>query len=290
MQHEFEILTDSTCDLSLSELAELGVEMVPLHVYVGDGCYLDQVELSAEEFYSKMEAAEELPHSSQPSPSGFTSAFERMATAGAKQVLSIHIASALSGTSNSAELASKDSPIPVTVWDTRTATVSHGMLVREACRMRDAGETLEATVAHLEKLRDNDYLVFALDTLENIVKNGRCSKAKGLMSSLLNIKAVLAVEDDGSLSPVGKGRGTQRALASAAKLVEAKYGDGAELTGTLFSVRNEAACDELLAALRGRGLKIDVMGRYSCGPVIATHTGIGLVGIGLIPTEMLYKG
>ena len=61
-------MTDSTCDLPVEELAELGVEMVPLHVFVGDGCYLDQIEIKPKEFYAKMAAAEELPHSSQPSP------------------------------------------------------------------------------------------------------------------------------------------------------------------------------------------------------------------------------
>ena len=57
MDHQFEIVTDSTCDLPVEELAELGVEMVPLHVFVGDGCYLDQIEIKPKEFYAKMAAA-----------------------------------------------------------------------------------------------------------------------------------------------------------------------------------------------------------------------------------------
>ncbi len=290
MEHQFEIVTDSTCDIPLEELASLGVEMVPLHVFVGDGCYLDQIELTPEQFYDKMAAAEELPHSSQPSPSAFATAFEKVAAAGAKEILSIHISTALSGTANSAELAAEGAPVPVRVWDTKTATMMHGMLVKQACRMRDAGESLEATVSHLQKLRDNSYLVFTLDTLENIVKNGRCSKAKGLMSAVLNIKAVLAVQDDGSLDTAGKGRGMQRALQSLAKLVEAKYGTDTPLTATMLTVRNEQGCQECLQILKDRGLDIELVTIYNAGPVIATHTGAGLIGISFVPTELLYKG
>lgn len=156
--------------------------------------------------------------------------------------------------------------------------------------MRDAGETLEVTLAHLEELRANSYLIFTLDTLENIVKNGRCSRAKGLMSSVLNIKAVLAVADDGSLSPVGKGRGMRRAFENLAKLVEDKFGAGADLTASLLTVRNEAGCKEMVDIIRARGIKVNVLATYDAGPVIATHTGAGLVGFGAMPTSLLYKG
>lgn len=288
MQHDFEILADSTCDLSLEELASLGVEMVPLQVFVGNSSYQDMIEITSVQFYDKMAASKELPHSSQPSPTSFVAAYTKMAEAGAKQILSIHIASALSGTTNSARLAAADSPVPVRVWDSRTATMTHGMLVKEACRMRDAGETLEATLDHLEKLREQELLIFVPDTLENIVKNGRCSRAKGLMSSLLNIKAVLAVGDDGTLSPVGKGRGTQRALEAMAKLVEDKYGKGAKLTATLLTVRNQKGCDEMVEILRKRGFGLDIVATYNAGPVIATHTGAGLIGFGCVPTDALY--
>lgn len=288
-EHQFEILVDSTCDIPLEQQSQLGITMVPLHVYVGDGCYHDQIELTPEQFYDKMAAAKDLPHSSQPSPSAFTAAYNEMAQKGAKSILSIHIASALSGTSNSAELGAKDASVEVHVWDSRTATVGFGMLVREACKMRDAGETLEATIEHLEKVRDSQFLVFALETLENIVKNGRCSKAKGLMTALLNIKAVLAVKDDGSLDTVGKGKGMHRALQNIAKLVKERYGQGAHLTVGPLTVRNQEGCNELLSILKEQGFVLEVLDTISVGPVIATHTGAGLTGIACIPTELLYK-
>lgn len=286
--HQFEILVDSTCDIPLEDQAQLGITMVPLHVFVDGGCFHDQIELTPEEFYDKMAVSKELPHSSQPAPSAFTEAYTKMANEGAKSVLSIHIASALSGTSNSAELGAADAPIDVRVWDTRTATAAHGMLVREAVVMRDAGESLDATVAHLEELRNQTTLLFALETLENIVKNGRCSKAKGLMTSLLNIKAVLGVADDGSLDTMGKGKGMRRALGNIVKLLEEKYGTGAALTVTPFSARNEEGVQELLELMEKSGFVLDIKPTLSVGPVIATHTGEGLVGITCMPTKALY--
>lgn len=288
-EHQFEILVDSTCDLSLDDLAQLGVTMVPLHVFVGGGCYHDLIELTPEQFYDKMAATDELPHSSQPAPTAFTEAYTKMAEGGAERVLSIHIASALSGTSNSAELGAADAPCEVKVWDSRTATAAHGMLVREAVKMRDAGESLDATVVHLEELRNQTQLVFALDTLENIVKNGRCSKAKGLMTSLLNIKAVLAVMDDGSLDTVGKGKGMRRAIGNVAKILEEKYGQCAALSVTPITVRNEQGCQELIDIMTKHGFVLDVKPTISVGPVIATHTGAGLVGVAVMPTQALYQ-
>lgn len=287
--HQFEILVDSTCDIPLEDQAQLGITMVPLHVFVDGGCFHDQIELTAEQFYDKMAASKELPHSSQPAPSAFTEAYTQMANNGAKSVLSIHIAAALSGTSNSAELGAKDAPVDVVVWDTRTATAAHGMLVREAVKMRDAGESVEATVAHLEELRDKCTLIFALETLENIVKNGRCSKAKGLMTSLLNIKAVLGVTKDGSLDTMGKGKGMRRALGNLVKLLEETYGEGAKLVVTPFTARNEAGVKELIDLMEKRGFVLDVQPVLSVGPVIATHTGEGIVGVACMPTDALYQ-
>ena len=235
MDHQLEIVTDSTCDLPVEELAELGVEMVPLHVFVGDSCYLDQIEIKPKEFYAKMTAAEELPHSSQPSPSAFATAFAKLAEAGAKQVLSIHISGALSGTANSAAVAAQDSSVPVRVWDTKIGTSMQGIYVKEACRMRDAGESLDDTLAHLEKLREQPSLVFV-------------------------------------------------------KIVEAKYGAGARLTAAFATSDNEEGCKECLEAIEKRGITVDLQGTYSAGPVISTHTGIGLVAFSCVPTEMLYRG
>ena len=293
MQHDFEILTDSTSDLILSELKELGVAMVPLHVFVDGGTYLDMIEITSDEFYDKMAACSELPHSCQPEPAAFEEAFTKLADAGAKKVLSMHIALTLSGTANSAQLAAQAvaDKVKVQVYDTKTATMAHGMMVKEAVRMRDAGETLEATIAHLDEFRSQLQLIFVPDTLENIVKNGRCSRAAGLMSSLLNIKAILAAsEEDGSLAVVGKGRGTQRALEQLAGIVEKRYGKGARLACTLVTVRNQAGCDQLVDILEKRGFAVRVITTYNAGPVIATHTGAGLIGLACVPEQYCYQG
>lgn len=291
MQHDFEILTDSTCDIPLDELAELGIEMVPLHVFVDAGTYLDMIEITSEQFYDKMAAAKELPHSSQPEPAAFEAAYKKMAERGASRVLSMHIAVTLSGTVNSAQLAAQavSGDVAVRVYDTRTATMAHGMMLKEAARLRDAGETLEAAVAHLDAYRKQLQLIFVPDTLENLVKNGRCSRAAGLMSSLLNIKAIIAASDeDGSLAVAGKGRGTQRALEQLVDIVEKRYGHGAHLVCTMLTVRNQAGVDQLVELMERRGFTCDVVCAYNAGPVIATHTGPGLIGLACVPADACY--
>lgn len=73
-----------------------------------------------------------------------------------------------------------------------------------------------------------------------------------------------------------------------AKLVEDKYGKGAKLTATLLTVRNQKGCDEMVEILRKRGFDLDIVATYNAGPVIATHTGAGLIGFGCVPTDALY--
>jgi len=288
---QFDIVTDSTCDLGKEWLEEHDVTMVPLSVFCGEDVFLDQIEITPEQYYEKMLASEELPHSSQPSPDTFLNAFRGLADAGSTKVLSIHIAEVLSGTANSARIAAGMlEGCDVTVYDSCRVTITHGIMVREAVRMRDAGETLEATVAHLDELRRSLQLYIVPETLENLVKNGRLSKLAGGAIALLGIKLVIVLDEEGTLTPKHKVRGTKRAFASVIKDLEEAYPNHDPLLVQGLTVRNPEGCATLVSQVEAAGFPLERLDDTSAGPVIATHAGLGLVALAVAPQSALYQG
>ncbi|MDD2587969.1 MAG: DegV family protein [Atopobiaceae bacterium] len=286
--HDFEIVTDSTCDIPLAELDGMGVAMVPLTVFVGERALLDEVEVKPEEFYDLMAASPELPHSSQPSPDMFGKAYADLEASGARRILVLTISQALSGTYNSASLAAEGSSADVRVVDTHLASMGHGMALKEAVRMRDAGESLEATIDHVRSFSAGLSSLFVPDTLDNLVKNGRCTKLAGFATSLFDIKVNLTLDDAGAIIPIHKARGARGAYQWIAHRLVRLMGEGAHVVVTFIQVRNRAGADQLLGAMRSAGLEVDVQGTYDCGPVIATHTGVGLVSVGVVAAAAVY--
>lgn len=288
---QFEIVTDSTCDLGRAWLESNDVTMIPLSVFCGDDVYLDQIEITSDQYYEKMLASEELPHTSQPSPDTFLTAFRALGERGATKVLSIHIAEALSGTANSARIAANMvGDLEVVVFDSCKATLSHAIMVREAVRMRDAGETLEATLAHLEALKGRIEFYVVPETLENLVKNGRLSKLAGGAIALLGVKLVIELDERGGLVPVHKVRGTKRAFAAIVKDLERGHPKHEPLLVQGLTVRNPEGCDTLVSQVMDAGFEVERLEDTSAGPVIATHAGLGLVALLVVPQEALYRG
>lgn len=285
---QFEIVTDSTCDLPLHTLSELDVTMVPLTVFFGTEAFLDQVEMTSEEFYDRMAASEALPHSSQPSPDSFVKTYHDLAEKGARRILSVHAAEALSGTVNSARIAAGQmgDEVEVTAYDSRAVAMTLGMMVREAVGMRDRGASVEETVAHLDNVRAHLQLIAVPDTLENLVKNGRCTRAAGAATSLLDIKVQLVTDDAGNLVPAHKAKGTRRALRFAVRAIEERQPLGTRLLVSLLQVRNAEGCETLLKMIEDDGYEVEVQGMYNAGPVVATHAGLGLIALGVMPKSV----
>ena len=287
--HAFEIVTDSTCDLPVSDLEAKGVVVVPLYVMFGTETYRDQFELSSEEFYDKMIASPILPRSSQPSPEDFIAAYEGLIAKGAKAILSLHIAGALSGTVQSAGVAAGQVDAKVVAYDTKKVAMCHGLMVLEAMKMRDAGETLEATVAHLDEIRPYVRFLAVPDTLENLVRNGRLPQAVGAATALLDIKIQLSDDDEGNLVAAHKAKGTRRALRYCVRDVESHRPQGDSIVVSLLQARNRKGCEQLLSMVEEAGYEVDLVGTFDAGPVISTHGGIGLVAMGYLPASMAYQ-
>lgn len=277
------IVTDSTCDLLPSELEALGVTMVPLKVLFAEESFLDWVELGPEEFYAKLATATQLPKTSQPSPADFAAAYKRLAEEGCEAIVSIHLTSALSGTFASAEMAAKDSAVPVHVIDTRKVSQAAALVVKAACEARDAGADAEAIAARATEVSRSMRLFFVLDTLEYLVKGGRAGKAAGLAASLLNIKPVLEMNAEGTIEPFRKVKGRKKAMAELAAHITEDAAANGRMRLSVLHACSEQVAHELVAALSEAGADVEVESIGVVGSVIGTYAGPNAVGCGYYP-------
>ena len=270
------IVTDSTSDLSPAVKQRYSVISVPLYVLFGGEMYRDGVDLSTTDLFKGIREGQKSPTTSQPSPVEFADAY-REALKGAGSVLSLHISGQLSGTVGSARLAAQDFGGQVTVFDTGTTSLGQGLMVIRAAQMAQAGASVPEIVAELEKVRANAYIVFTVESLDYLRRNGRIGGAQALLGGLLNINPILCVKG-GRVESAGRERGQKKATANLIGQAQdfiKKQGRSRLVFGC--TPGGEANAEELRAGMAGADF--EDAGNFSFGAVVATHTGPGAYGI-----------
>lgn len=276
------IVCDSTCDMGPQWLTEHDIVMVPLKVLFGDETFLDWVDFTPPTFFEKLAGATELPKTSQPSPADFAAVYNSLAEQGCDEIVSIHLTAALSGTFESATMAAAESRIPVRVVNTLTVSAGEALVILAALDARDAGgdgAAIEAAAIHVV---ETSTLLFALDTLEYLVKGGRAGKAQGLAASLLNIKPVLTFTGEGTIEPFKKVKGTRKAIAEIATAVAEESKKGTVKVAILHSMA-PALAKQLESELDRLGAQYETIHTTSVGAVIGTYAGPGAVGAAYCP-------
>jgi DegV family protein with EDD domain len=188
------IVTDSNCDLPADLVAEYGVTVVPLYINIGKRSYLDGVEITHAQFYEGLPHFESHPTTSVPGPGQLVQVYEHLAQAGATEIISIHISSALSAMVAVARLAAEETKnVPVTVFDSGQLTLGAGLLVLTAARAAAEGRSLTDIMAALEDQASRTHCIAALDTLEYLRRSGRLSRFQAGLGSVLQIKPILTM-------------------------------------------------------------------------------------------------
>ena len=198
------IIVDSTCDITQTEAARMGIQVLPLSIHFGAQEYRDGVDLSTEKFYAMLTAGGELPTTSQVTPWQFQEALAALGEG--DEAVIITVSGRLSGTLQSALIAAKSYGSRVRVVDSLNAAIGIRIQVEYAVRMRDAGLDAAAIEAELLARRDSVVLLGVVDTLDYLKRGGRISSAVALAGGLLGIKPVLTAKN-GELGMLGKARG-----------------------------------------------------------------------------------
>lgn len=269
------IVTDSSCDLTEEEVADLGIEVVPLTIRFGQEELEDRTQLTVEAFYERLASSEHLPETAAPAPGKFEAAFRRQAEAGADAVVCINLSSGLSATMQSARNAASalEGELPVHVVDSRSITSGLGTQVVLAAQAAADGATAEEVVALVEDLVRRTHVIGALDTLDNLKKGGRIGGAQALLGSLLSIKPILDVST-GEVAEAGRARTRRKALETLRDRV-VEHGAVEHLRVTHgFAPDVDAMLDLLAAHYPREAIRVGPI-----GPVIGTHGGPRVIGV-----------
>jgi DegV family protein with EDD domain len=277
------IVSDSTAYLPAEIVAEHDIRLVSLYVNWEDNSERELDMPGFDEFYDRLRGAERLPTTSQPSIGDFLDVYGPLVEQGF-DVVSVHISSGISGTLETARqakerLAERTGTDRVTLIDSERACGGLGMLTLAGAKVARAGGDAEAVVAQIEKGRADLKMWFAVDTLEYLRRGGRIGAASAWLGSALKIKPILTL--DREITPVERVRTGAKALRRLVEYAEQRHDDGADA----WVVQHIQAPDEVarLADEVERMMGRPALFISEVGPVIGTHVGPGLLGVGGMP-------
>jgi DegV family protein with EDD domain len=271
------VVLDSTADFPDAPARYPNMRVVPLYVRFGEESFKDYVELGPDAFYDRLRTAETLPTTSQPTPQDFLEAYEELGQY--ERILSLHIASNLSGTYASAGLAAQElGGDRVRLLDSRTASAAIAMLALAVQRRLERGTTDEEVEALVATYARNAGLLFTVDTLEFLAKGGRIGRARALAGQLLNVKPILTI-DDGEVVPLTRVRGWGKAMAEFSKRFAETTQDGPSLRVGIAHAQAPERVAELEALVREARPQAQVEHVTTLGAVVGTHAGPGTVGL-----------
>ncbi|WP_413114199.1 DegV family protein [Lacticaseibacillus paracasei] len=270
------IVTDSSVQLTPEEISQHNITVVPLTIMIDNTVYIDGETITRDDFMDEMAAAQNLPKTSQPAVGTFADVFDKL-TADGSEVLAIHMTETISGTVNSSRQAAQIAKGKVTVIDSQFTDRAMAFQVLVAAEMAEAGKDMKTILDKLEQVRDNTTLVLGVTNLDNLVKGGRLSRVSGLISSFLNIKVILQLQN-GELKALRKGRGMKTINNFIAETI-AKMAKLSNIKSVGISTAGAKELGEDIGRRIAEVLPSVPILVQPTDPVIATHTGPGAFAI-----------
>ncbi|HEX6712026.1 MAG TPA: DegV family protein [Thermoleophilaceae bacterium] len=283
------LVTDTTHYLPRPLAAAKGLHEVSLYVkfegkQTREGELLDDFD----GFYAKLRTAQEMPTTSQPSIGDFLAVWEPLLNDG-KDIVSVHLASGISGTYDSA-LQAKNRLVDdgldearLCVVDAKTGAGGTGMMLLAGAAAVQAGGDVEAVAGRVRAARQGLRIWFIVDTLEYLRRGGRIGAAAALLGGALKIKPILTFEEE--ITPVERVRTSARAFERMVAYMHSRKEDGAD-GWVIQHVQAHEEAERLVE--RGREVfGSDPLFVSEIGPVIGAHVGPGLIGFGALPRTLL---
>jgi len=219
------IVTDGSIDMPADWASQFDIEVIPLKVSFGERIYTQGVDVTTESFYGLVNRLRIIPRSSLPSPQHGIDFYRKIAKKG-ETVLSIHVASKLSGTYNVIQNAAKElaDEMNIIPFDSEAGSAALAFMCREARRMERAGASIQVILSRLEEIRRRVTIIFTVDSLDYAYLSGRINMFQSAISSLLKIKPLIILRN-GLLVMADKVRTRQRSLDRVVSTVAEKVGN-----------------------------------------------------------------
>jgi len=272
-------VTDSTSDIPASLAGQYGIEIVPVLVNLNGRSYLDGVEISREEFYSRLPGMRHLPTTSSPSVGSFQQRYEKLFKAGADSILSIHPPNGLSGIYNAARLAAQEFGQRVSVIDSGQLSLGLGYQVTLAAEAAAKGAMHEELLSLVEDLRQRVRLTALLETIAYVRRSGRVSWVNAMIGSALRLQPLVGLRL-GIVQRFGQAR---TRLQGIERLVEILNSWGQLERLAVLHTNAEAAASQLLERVKSK-VAIPPM-LVNVTTVIGTHVGPNGLGFVAVPAS-----
>ena len=269
------IVTDSTSDLPQSYLKENSINVIPLNVTIDGKSYIDQIEITSEEYIEYMEQDADVK-TSQPATGEFINLYEELAGDDV-EIISIHMSSGLSGTYNTAYQASEMGAANVTVIDSKSISNGLAYQIKHIVELIEQGTSTTDIVKSVKELQENTKLFVVIGQLNQLIKGGRVSKTKGLIGNIMKIKPIGTL-NDGKLELVHNAR-TQNTSINYLKKEISEFIENHKIKSV--GITHASALDFV------DKIKNTFTEAFNCQdydinittPVVTTHTGKGAIGL-----------
>ncbi len=278
------VVTDSTASLPDDVVEAYRIAVVPLQVVIGQQAHLEGSPDATPGRVARALREHVAVSTSRPAPARMLEAYQAAADAGAEAVVSVHLSGQMSGTVEAAQLARRESPVPVTVVDTRQVGFGTGYAAVSAAEALAAGATVEEAAGAARARAAACSALFYVDTLEYLRRGGRVGAATALLGGALAVKPLLTIED-GVVGSLERVRTATRALARLEELALERAGSGPVDVGVAHLASPERAAaltatltDRLAEQLGGRDVWCAEL-----GAVLGAHVGPGTIAVCVAP-------
>lgn len=293
-KEKYQIISDSSCDLTLEIAEKLNLKIVPFYVSFDDKNYKKEiVEIGAEEFYRKMaENPKVFPKSSLPSVQDYIDAFLPFVKEQISIIcicITIKFSGSFQSANNAKEILKESYPeAKITVIDAAVDTVLQGIFVMEAARMQQNGLQYEEVITNLERIKSSGRIFFTIGNVDYLKHGGRIGKLAGIAAGTLNLKPIITLKE-GEIFPSGisrsRAKSKQKVIELLLKYLEERKEPLAHYTIVVgFGLDKKEAeefREQVCQALQLKYGKIEI-GIYQIGATIGVHTGPLPIGIGIM--------
>lgn len=280
---EFVITTDSNSDLPLSYIKEKGIGIIS-HYYDLEGVtYGEDNLLPANEFYNKMRKGL-MPTTMASNPAVIREVFKNYVDQGL-DVLHISFSSELSGgysnvSVGAAEICEENPGAKIVVVDTLNASLGEGMVIMKAIQMKEEGKSMDEIVTWIEAHKLEFCVQFTVDDLYHLHRGGRVSKATAIVGTMINVKPILYVNNEGALVSLSNSRGRKKSLITLVDNMIARMGKYKDSDDVICVVHGDAKEDaDFVVNLIKEKLNRDNIIVNTISPSIGAHSGPGALGI-----------
>jgi len=277
------IVTDSTAYLPKDFVKLHKIRVVPLRIHRDDVTFLDGVDITPAEFYERLEKSSNIPSTSQPSAGDFLQVFKELAPHYDGIIVPL-MSSGISGTAASAQSASAMfAEIPVEIIDTHSTTAGLGLVVTAVAQALSDGMNLNEIKQLADDIVKRLKVFFVVDTLKYLHKGGRLGGASRYLGTVLSIKPILFLDDQGKIDALEKVRTKRKATARLIQLAIEQADGKPVMVGVLHANALEEVKnlrEQLLEQLDCTQIEI-----YDLSPVIGAHVGPGTIGLAIYPMD-----